>query len=134
MHTYSHGSYFNLGNHSVMQPIIKNKAENNIKACTSLAQATTLAQAKEAFRSSYRLSLRRDCFQRALQVSQILAWARSPRLSETALRLKETHQVSRLLFHLLPTTSGRFLPTSQLTSGLKQKHVSYHFTSPCSLL
>ncbi|QCD96033.1 hypothetical protein DEO72_LG6g735 [Vigna unguiculata] len=48
-----------------------------------------LAQAKEAFRSSYRLSLRRDCLQRVLQVSRILAWARSPRLSETAFRPKE---------------------------------------------
>jgi len=46
------------GNHSIMQPIIKNKEENSITACTNLAQAMTLAQAKKTFRLSYKLSLR----------------------------------------------------------------------------
>jgi len=63
--------------------------ENSHRASsyTSLAQAMNPAQAKGAFRSSYRPSLRRDCQQRALQVSWILAWARPPLLSEIALRL-----------------------------------------------
>jgi len=54
------------GKHSIMQPIIKNKEENNIRAYTSLAQATTIAQAKGTFHSSYKLSLRQDYPQRAL--------------------------------------------------------------------
>jgi len=51
----------------------------------NLARAMGPRLGGETFCLSYRLLLRRDCQQRALQVSQVLAWARFPRLSETTL-------------------------------------------------
>ena len=80
---------------------------NNTRACTSLAQAVALAQAKETLRSSYRLSLRRDYHKKELQVSRTLTWASSHRLSETTLCPKER----------LPRLSCFWSETHQVPTG-----------------
>jgi len=90
--------------HPIIQPTTKNMeriAIEQIPAPVSLKPGI-FAQAKEVFRSSYKPSLRRDCQQRALQVSRVLAWTSPPRLSETAIRSK-VRSLPRVLAEARPS-------------------------------